>query len=430
METISRKYPNFKPDDGVDALRYLSDWAQYRRENCQMYIVNSDDEELMDYYKQFDGLTRSWLWKSDRAFDDSLILKFGYPMPLSSNKLWQIILYIYSNEYMRRNSKDTIPELWPKYKIVEYIPGTKEETAIMTKSQYQNEWENVLWYITTTIADYAKKKARVVITTSSPSSHMDRYFRDRYSRSKEKDPYLTWFDTAPEDDCTCTASGLIWKKQMKQPSSLGTAEVAEKSDGLFVKVDYSNLSNMCKATLNQRFGLLSGDFDGDTPRVYCKSDVNSTVELLNQLEKETRELMKKYADNNESKMEAEPFKPMAWLAIEKVIFNNEATIVIWNDGKKTIVKCQEGETFDKEKGIAMAICKRALGNSPYFNNYFKKWISEAKVENSKVKKADKKRKKEVSKLADIMLTETDTEKIANAIENSKKVIDNSKEANI
>ena len=47
--------------------------------------------------------------------------------------------------------------------------------------------------------------------------------------------------------------------------------------------------------------------------------------------------------------------------IEKTIFNPPATIIIWTTGEKTIVKCAEGETFDPEKGFAMAIAKKALG---------------------------------------------------------------------
>ena len=59
--------------------------------------------------------------------------------------------------------------------------------------------------------------------------------------------------------------------------------------------------------------------------------------------------------------------------IEKVVFNDPATIVIWKDKTKTVVKCQEGDEFDPEKGLAMAIAKKALGNKSNFNNTIKKW---------------------------------------------------------
>lgn len=59
--------------------------------------------------------------------------------------------------------------------------------------------------------------------------------------------------------------------------------------------------------------------------------------------------------------------------IEKVIFNNPATVVYWSDGTKTVVKCV-GEAFDEEKGLAMAISKKFLGNQGNYFNEFKKWL--------------------------------------------------------
>lgn len=56
-------------------------------------------------------------------------------------------------------------------------------------------------------------------------------------------------------------------------------------------------------------------------------------------------------------------------SIKKVIFNKPATIVFWEDGAKTVVKCGKRDTFDYEKGIAMAITKKAFGNT---NGYYKK----------------------------------------------------------
>ena len=54
--------------------------------------------------------------------------------------------------------------------------------------------------------------------------------------------------------------------------------------------------------------------------------------------------------------------PYGYLCIDKVVFNDPATIVFWKDGSKTIVKCGENESFDPEKGLAMAIAKKAFGN--------------------------------------------------------------------
>ena len=62
-------------------------------------------------------------------------------------------------------------------------------------------------------------------------------------------------------------------------------------------------------------------------------------------------------------------------SIKNVIFNDPATIVFWTDGTKTVVKA-ENEPFDPEKGLAMAIAKKSLGNKGDYYNEFKKWLPE------------------------------------------------------
>lgn len=64
--------------------------------------------------------------------------------------------------------------------------------------------------------------------------------------------------------------------------------------------------------------------------------------------------------------------------IKKVIFNNPATIIIWSDGTKTVVKKQKGDRWDPEKGFAMAYLKKLLGGDNTFNKEIKKWVKEEK----------------------------------------------------
>lgn len=71
-------------------------------------------------------------------------------------------------------------------------------------------------------------------------------------------------------------------------------------------------------------------------------------------------------------------------SIKKVIFNDPATIVFWSDGSKTVVKCQDGDIYDPEKGLAMAISKKALGNKGNYCNEFKKWLPEEEEEEKTV----------------------------------------------
>lgn len=63
--------------------------------------------------------------------------------------------------------------------------------------------------------------------------------------------------------------------------------------------------------------------------------------------------------------------------IKRVIFNKEklTTVVIWYDGQKTIVKCQEGDVWDEEKALALCYMKRVLGNRGSFNETLKKYCN-------------------------------------------------------
>ena len=63
--------------------------------------------------------------------------------------------------------------------------------------------------------------------------------------------------------------------------------------------------------------------------------------------------------------------------IKDVIYNDPATIVFWEDGTKTVVKCKN-EKFDPEKGLAMAFSKKMLGNKGNYYNIFKKWLPDEK----------------------------------------------------
>ena len=58
-----------------------------------------------------------------------------------------------------------------------------------------------------------------------------------------------------------------------------------------------------------------------------------------------------------------------------VVFNGPATIIFWADGTKTVVKAIYDE-FDPEKGLAMVIAKKALGNKGNYFNVIKRWTDE------------------------------------------------------
>lgn len=61
------------------------------------------------------------------------------------------------------------------------------------------------------------------------------------------------------------------------------------------------------------------------------------------------------------------------LDFERIEFHDPATIVFWNDDTKTVVKTRHGDKFDKEKGLAMAIAKKVMGNTNKYYDVFEEF---------------------------------------------------------
>lgn len=104
---------------------------------------------------------------------------------------------------------------------------------------------------------------------------------------------------------------------------------------------------------------------------YCKNNVDVTKEIY----------MMSARGNGKTRFVSDLLKNKTvvyngniYTNIENVIFNDPATIIFWTDGSKTVVKCQPGETFDPEKGLAMAISKKVLGNDYGYYETFAKYV--------------------------------------------------------
>ena len=135
-------------------------------------------------------------------------------------------------------------------------------------------------------------------------------------------------------------------------------------------------TEMVKRYLNSKYGLASLDPIRDIHDVQIDGKFIFDREKLNKLEREycindclmTKELIEQMMRYRfDCKLPA----------IKKVHVSNNVTVVIFEDGSKSIVRCQEGETFDPEKGLAMAICKKVLGTNKSGSNYYdelKKWL--------------------------------------------------------
>lgn len=48
--------------------------------------------------------------------------------------------------------------------------------------------------------------------------------------------------------------------------------------------------------------------------------------------------------------------------ITRVIHNNPATIVFWNDGTKTVARTQDGDPYDPTAGLLVCVMKKMIGN--------------------------------------------------------------------
>lgn len=58
--------------------------------------------------------------------------------------------------------------------------------------------------------------------------------------------------------------------------------------------------------------------------------------------------------------------------IKKVIYNPPATIVLWDDGEKTVVKCHGEDEYDPLKGFLLCVMKKLCGNNGAYNDVIRK----------------------------------------------------------
>lgn len=117
---------------------------------------------------------------------------------------------------------------------------------------------------------------------------------------------------------------------------------------------------------------------------YMDTDEAITKYILNDIDI-TNELYAQFTLNHKEWEKKCIMSKLNVATIKSVIFNDPATIVFWLDGTKTVVKA-ENEKYDPEKGLAMAIAKRALGNEGNYYNVFRKWLpkeEEEKTEKTK-----------------------------------------------
>lgn len=164
-------------------------------------------------------------------------------------------------------------------------------------------------------------------------------------------------------------------------SSKDTYTVRLSGIGNFIFVEYDLIPQEKMNELNDEKKVLVGDMKNGYS--FVRGEKLEELRMRAELEREKATELAKAADkmlkNSILGLTIPPLPRPRYVEIEKVIFNNPATIVFWSDGTKTVVKCAGDETFDEEKGLAIAISKRVLGNHGNYYNEFKKWLPEIDV---------------------------------------------------
>ena len=113
--------------------------------------------------------------------------------------------------------------------------------------------------------------------------------------------------------------------------------------------------------------VLNDDSWNKLCRQYLRNDIDVLYDCY-------IKLLDKSLSSNKETTERSNYMPTDFRRfIKKVKFNPPATIVFWTDNTKTVVKCN-GEDYDPEKGLAMCICKKVLGNKGNYYKVFKKWL--------------------------------------------------------
>lgn len=75
---------------------------------------------------------------------------------------------------------------------------------------------------------------------------------------------------------------------------------------------------------------------------------------------------------------------------KQIIYNPPATIVFWEDGDKTVVKCTKGEPFNKYYGFCAALAKRIYGSNSQIMKIVNSGHVTGKESTNRIEKCNKK----------------------------------------
>lgn len=123
------------------------------------------------------------------------------------------------------------------------------------------------------------------------------------------------------------------------------------------------------------------EFTVDIP-AELEIDLDDIERVLAMLYAESDELpfTEDAAPTIEEEMEYTPFDDCEWMCgipeVNRVLRHGPATIVFWEDGTKTVVKCMEGDKNDPYAGFAAACMKKMFGSTTHAKNYLSACVVE------------------------------------------------------
>lgn len=135
---------------------------------------------------------------------------------------------------------------------------------------------------------------------------------------------------------------LRWKSEMSTLDVFGTTtlEYTEKSITCLSRAEITNLQKVVRLIIGNFENKYCDECAYYTQLFYALSFENETFDFLARINS-------KVSSHN-----------MGVPMIERVVYNAPNTVVFWKDGTSTTVTATEGEEFNKEIGLAMAISRK------------------------------------------------------------------------
>lgn len=155
-------------------------------------------------------------------------------------------------------------------------------------------------------------------------------------------------------------------------------------------VDPDKISNHFDLFMTKERNNNMPPFSNLTVNPYTFTISSSDLRNINfsgSLEKETTKESEK-----KSEAKAPHYVPYAY-KVKRIIYNDPATIVFWNDGTKTVVKRGENEKFNKYTAFCAALAKKMYGNNSQVNKIVNSGLDETekRARKSAAKKVENKK---------------------------------------